>query len=93
MVRSGKNASTESAKAVRLLGARCMLTGINLEATRDIAEASGLHVTASGGVASLDDIYALKEIEQFGVDSVIVGKALYEGALTIDDALAAAHTE
>ena len=35
-----------------------MLTGVNLEATREIAEASGLKVTASGGVASLDDIYA-----------------------------------
>ena len=33
-----------------------MLSGINLETTREIAEASGLKVTASGGVASLDDI-------------------------------------
>ena len=70
-----------------------MLTGINLEATRDIAEASGLHVTASGGVASLDDIYALKEIEQFGVDSVIVGKALYEGVFTLEEVLDAAESD
>lgn len=67
-----------------------MLSGINIEATREIAEASGLHVTASGGVASLDDIFALKEIEQYGVDSVIVGKALYEGVFTLGEALDAA---
>lgn len=68
-----------------------MLTGINLEATRAIAEASGIHVTASGGVATLDDIYAVKELEEFGVDSVIVGKALYEGVFTLEEALEAAE--
>lgn len=70
-----------------------MLSGINVEATREIAEASGLHVTASGGVASLDDIYALKEVEKYGVDSVIVGKALYEGVFTLEDALDAAMSD
>jgi len=68
-----------------------MMTGVNLEATREIAETSGLWVTASGGVSSLDDIYALKEIEDYGVDSVIIGKALYEGAFTLEDALDAAE--
>ncbi len=68
-----------------------MLTGINLEATRAIAEASGIHVTASGGVATLDDIYAVKALEEFGVDSVIVGKALYEGVFTLEEALEAAE--
>ena len=68
-----------------------MLSGINLEATRAIAQASGIHVTASGGVATLDDIYAVKELEQYGVDSVIVGKALYEGVFTLGEALDAAE--
>lgn len=68
-----------------------MLTGINLEATRAIAEASGIHVTASGGVATLADIYAVKELEEYGVDSVIVGKALYEGVFTLEEALEAAE--
>jgi phosphoribosylformimino-5-aminoimidazole carboxamide ribotide isomerase len=68
-----------------------MLSGINIEATKEIAEASGLKVTASGGVASLDDIYALKELEQYGVDSVIIGKALYEGVFTLEEALDAAE--
>jgi phosphoribosylformimino-5-aminoimidazole carboxamide ribotide isomerase len=68
-----------------------MLSGINIEATKEIAEASGLKVTASGGVASLDDIYGLKELEQYGVDSVIIGKALYEGVFTLEEALDAAE--
>jgi phosphoribosylformimino-5-aminoimidazole carboxamide ribonucleotide (ProFAR) isomerase len=66
------------------------MSGINLEATREIAEVSGLKVTASGGVASLEDIYAVKELAEFGVDSLIIGKALYEGLFTLEDALDAA---
>jgi phosphoribosylformimino-5-aminoimidazole carboxamide ribotide isomerase len=68
-----------------------MMTGINLDATREIAESSGLKVTASGGVASLDDIYAIKDLEDFGVDSLIIGKALYEGVFTLEEALDAAE--
>lgn len=67
-----------------------MMSGINLAATQEIAEATGLKVTASGGVASLDDIYSVKELEEFGVDSLIIGKALYEGSFTLEDALDAA---
>jgi phosphoribosylformimino-5-aminoimidazole carboxamide ribotide isomerase len=70
-----------------------MMSGLNLDATREIAEVSGLKVTASGGVATLDDIYALKELEAFGVDSVIIGKALYEGAFTLEEALDAADSD
>jgi phosphoribosylformimino-5-aminoimidazole carboxamide ribotide isomerase len=70
-----------------------MLTGVNLEATRELAEASGLKVTAAGGVASLDDIRALKPLEAFGVDSVIIGKALYEGIFTLEDALDVAEED
>ncbi|QQS46152.1 MAG: 1-(5-phosphoribosyl)-5-[(5-phosphoribosylamino)methylideneamino]imidazole-4-carboxamide isomerase [Acidobacteriota bacterium] len=70
-----------------------MLSGLNLEATRQIAEASGLRVTASGGVASLDDIHALRDLKDCGVDSVIVGKALYEGVFTLDEALEAAGSD
>jgi len=68
-----------------------MLSGINLDATREIAEASGLWVTASGGVATLDDVYAVKELEGYGVDSLIIGKALYEGRFTLEEALDAAE--
>ncbi|MCX6138393.1 MAG: 1-(5-phosphoribosyl)-5-[(5-phosphoribosylamino)methylideneamino]imidazole-4-carboxamide isomerase [Ignavibacteriales bacterium] len=55
-----------------------MLGGPNFEATKEIAVKSGLRVTASGGVSSFEDLRKIQELERFGVDSVIVGKALYE---------------
>ena len=70
-----------------------MLSGINLETTREMAEASGLKVTASGGVASLDDLVAVRRLQAFGVDSVIVGKALYEGRFTLEEALEVAAAD
>jgi phosphoribosylformimino-5-aminoimidazole carboxamide ribotide isomerase len=65
-----------------------MLTGVNIDQTRLIAEASGLKITASGGVASLADLERLGAVSHCGVDSVIVGKALYEGRFTLPDAIA-----
>jgi phosphoribosylformimino-5-aminoimidazole carboxamide ribotide isomerase len=67
-----------------------MLAGPNLEQTRAIARESGLRVTASGGVSSLEDLRRLKTIAPCGVDSCIVGKALYEGRFTLKEALKAA---
>ncbi|MBC7933649.1 MAG: 1-(5-phosphoribosyl)-5-[(5-phosphoribosylamino)methylideneamino]imidazole-4-carboxamide isomerase [Rubrivivax sp.] len=66
------------------------LSGVNLEQTCSIARESGLRVTASGGVSSLEDLGQLKSIGRCGVDSVIVGKALYEGRFTLKEALKAA---
>jgi phosphoribosylformimino-5-aminoimidazole carboxamide ribotide isomerase len=65
------------------------LSGLNLEQTCSIARESGLRVTASGGVSSLKDLRRLKTISRCGVDSVIVGKALYEGRFTLQEALRA----
>jgi phosphoribosylformimino-5-aminoimidazole carboxamide ribotide isomerase len=66
-----------------------MLSGVNVEQTCAIARESGLRVTASGGVSSLEDIKRLKAASEGGVDSVIVGKALYERRFTLQEALAA----
>jgi phosphoribosylformimino-5-aminoimidazole carboxamide ribotide isomerase len=63
-----------------------MLSGVNFEQTRLIAEASGVKVTASGGVSSLDDFRRVASVSQYGVDSVIVGKAFYEGRFTFEQA-------
>src|SRR5713226_4113275 len=63
-----------------------MLTGVNIEQTLVLARESGLKVTASGGVSSLEDLERLKQLTAFGVDSVIVGKALYEGRFTLKQA-------
>jgi phosphoribosylformimino-5-aminoimidazole carboxamide ribotide isomerase len=63
------------------------LEGPNIETTREIARTSGVRVTASGGIASLDDIARLCELQADGVDSAVTGKALYEGRFTLDDAI------
>jgi phosphoribosylformimino-5-aminoimidazole carboxamide ribotide isomerase len=62
-----------------------MLQGVNLEQPRAVAQASGLPVTASGGVSAPDDLARLKAVA--GVDGVIVGKALYENRFTLAAAL------
>lgn len=68
-----------------------MLTGPNISETGRMARETGLKVIASGGVSSLDDIHALQQIESLGVDSVIIGKALYERKFTLGDAIEAAE--
>jgi len=62
-----------------------MLQGPNLAAIRAFAQGTGLKVTASGGVSSLADVERLRELEPLGVDRAIVGKALYEGTLKLED--------
>ena len=64
-----------------------MLAGPNVEMLRRVADATDAHVTASGGVASLDDLTALADGHE-RVDAAIVGKALYSGAFSIEQALA-----
>ncbi|MEN8701635.1 1-(5-phosphoribosyl)-5-[(5-phosphoribosylamino)methylideneamino]imidazole-4-carboxamide isomerase [Bacillus infantis] len=64
-----------------------MLSGPNAEAVRELAAATGKSVIASGGVSSLADLAALKEYEAEGVSGAIVGKAIYEGRFTVEQAL------
>ena len=68
-----------------------MLQGVNIPAVRRMAEAVGVPIIASGGVSSLDDIKALKDLEVMGVEGAILGKALYTGDLTLGQALAEAQ--
>ncbi|MFW9625790.1 MAG: 1-(5-phosphoribosyl)-5-[(5-phosphoribosylamino)methylideneamino]imidazole-4-carboxamide isomerase [Sulfurospirillum sp.] len=63
-----------------------MLSGVNLDFTLSIAEASGIATIASGGLKNLDDIIALKRSSK--VAGVIVGKAFYEGSLDLREAFA-----
>lgn len=67
-----------------------MLSGVNVDATQKLARACGLKVIASGGVASLADVQAVKATEKAGVEGLIVGKAIYTGALQLEDALTVA---
>ena len=64
-----------------------MQSGPNLEATRHLAEAVSIPVVASGGVSSIEDVKALLPLQTSGVVGVIIGKALYSGALDLKAAL------
>jgi phosphoribosylformimino-5-aminoimidazole carboxamide ribotide isomerase len=67
--------------------------GVNVAATRAVAEAIAIPVTASGGVGSIDDVRALMACGVAGIDAVIVGRALYTGAVRLADAIAVARGE
>jgi phosphoribosylformimino-5-aminoimidazole carboxamide ribotide isomerase len=64
-----------------------MLTGVNVDATAELAAATGLHVIASGGVASLEDVVRLKARRETGIEGVIIGQALYTGAVSLPEAI------
>ena len=66
------------------------LTGPNIELLRTVASLSPAPVVASGGIACLEDIAALTALVPQGVDSAIIGKALYNGDFTLQQALAVA---
>jgi phosphoribosylformimino-5-aminoimidazole carboxamide ribotide isomerase/phosphoribosylanthranilate isomerase len=63
------------------------LTGPNLELLRQVCAATSKPVVASGGVSTLEDLKALRELTTIGVEGAIVGKALYAGAFTLESAL------
>ena len=65
-----------------------MLSGLNVDETVAMARAAGVRVTASGGISSLDDVRKLVEAREPLVDSVIVGKALYENRFTLEEVMA-----
>lgn len=64
-----------------------MLQGPNTDLLRRVADATDAFVTASGGVATLDDLRAINDLHE-RVDAAIVGKALYADKFSIDEALA-----
>jgi phosphoribosylformimino-5-aminoimidazole carboxamide ribotide isomerase len=68
------------------IGRDGMMRGINIEATKRLAEAINIPVIASGGVSNLEDVRSLCSIAQYGVDGAIVGRALYEGQLDLAEA-------
>ena len=66
-----------------------MLAGVDVEGTAALAQASGLRVVASGGVATLDDVRALAARAGDGISGVIIGMALYRGTVRLAEALEA----
>ena len=67
------------------------LSGVNVTETAHLARASGIKVIASGGVKSISDIEELKKRECDGIIGVIVGKSIYEGTLSLTEAIAASR--
>lgn len=67
------------------------LSGVNVTETAHLARASGIKVIASGGVKSISDIEELKKRECDGIIGVIVGKSIYEGTLSLIEAISASR--
>src|SRR5204862_3595197 len=67
-----------------------MLTGPNVAALREILNAVTIPVIASGGVGSVDDVRGLAALGASNLEGVIIGKALYAGAVSLPEAIAAA---
>ncbi len=63
------------------------LAGANIEGLKAFASAVDIPVTASGGVTDIRDVKAIAELEEFGVTGMIIGKAIYEGTLSLDEAV------
>jgi phosphoribosylformimino-5-aminoimidazole carboxamide ribotide isomerase len=89
------------AKRLEELGARLViytdisrdgvLAGPNVEATKEMLESTGLTVISSGGVSSIADLRHLAGLDHPRLEGVIIGKALYEGLIGIEEALANAR--
>ena len=67
------------------------LQGPNLDLLSKVCERTNRPVIASGGVSSLEDLSKLRELVDIGVEGAIVGKALYAGAFTLEEALEASR--
>ncbi len=61
------------------------LTGVDFEGTKNLAQKLTIPIIASGGVSKIDDITNLEKLEKYGLDGVIIGKALYEKRISIQD--------
>ncbi|MCB9420678.1 MAG: 1-(5-phosphoribosyl)-5-[(5-phosphoribosylamino)methylideneamino]imidazole-4-carboxamide isomerase [Ardenticatenaceae bacterium] len=66
-----------------------VLTGVNAEATAQLAQVTGLHVIASGGVASIEDLQRCHDLASKGIAGVIIGRALYDGKINLEEAIKA----
>jgi phosphoribosylformimino-5-aminoimidazole carboxamide ribotide isomerase len=75
------------------IGRDGMMSGVNIEATVRLAQALVVPVIASGGLASLDDIRKLREVEGEGITACITGRAIYEGKLDFVEAMKVAAGE
>ncbi|MCW2278016.1 1-(5-phosphoribosyl)-5-[(5-phosphoribosylamino)methylideneamino]imidazole-4-carboxamide isomerase [Heliophilum fasciatum] len=67
------------------------LAGPNLKATADLARKSGLHVIASGGFATIDDVRACAALSSEGIEGAVLGRAIYTGDINLAEAIRVAQ--
>ena len=72
------------------IGRDGMLTGVNMDATCELAQSVSIPIIASGGVA---DVAEIKQLAAAGIAGVIIGRALYDGRIDLADALALSETD
>ncbi len=60
-----------------------MMTGVNIEATVELAKSISIPVIASGGVTNMDDIIELCKVEDTGITGIILGRSIYEGSIDL----------
>jgi len=70
-----------------------MMQGPDISALRRFVQSTRASVTAAGGIRSLEDVLSLQQLEDQGVDSVVVGKAIYEGKLEVREAVEVLNTK
>ena len=70
-----------------------MLGGPNLDLLRRVCDETDKPVIASGGVSTIEDILALRDMVRIGIEGAIIGTALYVGRFTIEEALVAAQLD
>ncbi len=69
-----------------------MMKGLNIDSTLELARAMTIPVIASGGITNMDDIKALCEVSDEGIEAAITGRAIYEGTLDFEEAQKYADT-
>ena len=89
--------ATELAKMFEDVGVSCIIytdidrdgtgEGVNIISTIALAQATEIPVIASGGVGTIKDLQLVKDAQEYGVNGVIVGNALYNGSINPADAL------
>ncbi|MCA9410078.1 MAG: 1-(5-phosphoribosyl)-5-[(5-phosphoribosylamino)methylideneamino]imidazole-4-carboxamide isomerase [Candidatus Omnitrophica bacterium] len=65
------------------------MVGPNLESLRKMAETTTLNLIASGGISSLEDLKAIRDLGLDSIEGIITGKAVYSGAFTVEEGIAA----
>ncbi|KUO53538.1 MAG: 1-(5-phosphoribosyl)-5-((5-phosphoribosylamino)methylideneamino)imidazole-4-carboxamide isomerase [Desulfitibacter sp. BRH_c19] len=66
------------------------LEGLNIEGITEMAVKTGIKIIASGGVAGIEDVTKVKELQSIGVEGLIIGKALYTGDINLEEAISIA---